>query len=362
MMFARNRIPVRCLCLIACAVLILGACGKKEEAEPAPVVQPVKVLNVGGVESGNLIFPGTVDAGEKAALSFRVKGRLIELPIVEGQDVKKNQLIAQLDPRDYRIAVEEAQAQYQKAEADYRRYQTLYEKDAVPVADFDYKRSQRDVTKARLDEAKRDLGYTYLRAPFTGTIGSRYVENFMDVQPNEIIVDLNDLTNVEIRIDVPENIIKHVQEGMSADLSAMFESLPDKKYPLEVKEVGKRADSATQTFKVTLVMPQPKEISLLPGMTAQVEAVIKQKDASGNLESDVVVPAIAVVGEGDGKSYVWVVKEPEMTVHRKEVKLGEMVGTDNVHIRKGVMIGEKIVVAGMMKLHDGMQVRIWEEK
>jgi RND family efflux transporter MFP subunit len=347
---------------MACAVLVLGACRNKEEEEPAPAVQPVKVLNAGGMESGSLIFPGTVDAGKKAALSFRVKGRLIELPIVEGENVKKDQLIARLDPLDYRIAVEEAQAQFQKADADYQRYQTLYEKDAVPVADFDFKRSQRDVTRARLDEAKRDLGYTYLRAPFAGTIGNRYVENFMDVTPNEIIVDLNDVTTVEISVDVPENIVKQFREGMSADIFAMFETMPDKKFPLEVKEMGKRADPATQTFNVTLGMPQPEELSLLPGMTAQVEAVFKQADASGKLETDVVVPAIAVVGEGDGKNYLWVVKEPEMTVHKKEVTLGEMVGTDSIHIETGVQIGEKIVVAGMMKLHDGMQVRIWEEK
>jgi len=351
-----------CFCLFVSATLILGGCGKKEVEEQAPAVRPVKVFSVGGIESGNLTFPGTVEAGEKAVMSFRVRGRLIELPIKEGQDVEKGALIGRLDPRDYQIAVEEAQAQYQKAEADYRRYQTLYEKDAVPISDFDFRRSQRDVKKARLDEAKKDLSYTYLRAPFAGSIGNRYVENFMDVQANEKIVDLNDVTKVEIKIDVPESIIKGVNAGMKAEPYAVFESVPDEKFPLKVKELSNRADPATQTFKATFVMPQPEQVQLLPGMTAQVEIWVSEADEAGKIVQDIIIPAIAVVGDESGKSYVWVVDETDMTVHKKEVKAGEMVGSEDIHIQEGLVAGEKVITAGMLKLHEGMKVRFWEEK
>jgi RND family efflux transporter MFP subunit len=365
MMVSRNRFyPVfrGCFCLFVSATLILGGCGKKEVEEQAPAVRPVKVFSVGGIESGNLTFPGTVEAGEKAVMSFRVRGRLIELPIKEGQDVEKGALIGRLDPKDYQIAVEEAQAQYQKAEADYRRYQTLYEKDAVPIADFDFRRSQRDVKKARLDEAKKDLSYTYLRAPFAGSIGNRYVENFMDVQANEKIVDLNDVTKVELKIDVPESIIKGVKAGMKAKYYAVFESVPDEKFPMEVKEVSNRADPATQTFKATFVMPQPETVKLLPGMTGQVEIWVSEADEAGKTVQDIIIPAIAVVGDESGKSYVWVVDETDMTVHKKEVKAGNVVGSDDMHIAEGLQSGEKIVTAGMMKLIEGMKVRFLEEK
>ena len=88
------------VCLLGSVVLMVGGCGKKEVEEPAPAVRPVKVFSVGGIESGKLTFPGTVEAGEKAAMSFRVPGRLIELPIKEGQDVEKGALIGRLDPKD----------------------------------------------------------------------------------------------------------------------------------------------------------------------------------------------------------------------------------------------------------------------
>ncbi len=351
-----------CLCRFVSVALILSGCGKKEVEEQAPAVRPVKVFTVGGIESGKLTFPGTVEAGEKAVLSFRVRGRLIELSIKEGQEVDKGALIGRLDPKDYQITVEEAQAQYQKAEADYKRYQTLYEKDAVPIADFDFRRAQRDVRKARLDEAKKNLSYTYLRAPFAGRIGNRYVENFMDVQANEKIVDVNDVTKVEIKIDLPESIIKGVRAGMKADPYAVFESVPDEKFPLEVKEVSNRADPATQTFKATFVMPQPEKVTLLPGMTAQVEVLISETDEAGKKLQDIIIPAIAVVGDESGKSYVWVVDETDMTVHKKAVKAGEMVGSEDMHIKEGLQVGEKVVVAGMMKLTEGMKIRIWEEK
>jgi len=362
MKVARNRFHEGAVWIFVSAALIVGGCGKKEVEEPAPPVRPVKVYSVGGVESGKLTFPGTVEAGEKAAMSFRVPGRLIDLPIKEGQDVDKGALIGRLDPKDYQISVDAAQAEYQKAEADYRRYQTLYEKDAVPVADFDFRRSQRDVKKAQLDEAKKNLSYTYLRAPFAGKIGNRYVENFMDVQANEVIVDLNDVTKVEIKIDVPESIVKGVDAGMNVAPYAVFESVPDEKFPLEVKEVSNRADPATQTFKATLVMPQPETVTLLPGMTAQVEVWVSEADETGKTLQDITIPAIAVVGDETGKSYVWVVDETDMTVHRKEVKAGEMVGSQDIHIRKGLEAGEKVVTAGMLKLQEGMKVRFWEEK
>jgi RND family efflux transporter MFP subunit len=341
---------------------MVGGCSKKEVEEPAPVVRPVKVFSVGGMESGKLTFPGTVEAGEKAAMSFRVPGRLIELPIKEGQDVDKGALIGRLDPKDYQIAVNAAQAEYQKAEADYRRYQALYEKDAVPVADFDFRRSQRDVKRAQLDEAKKNLSYTYLRAPFAGRIGNRYVENFMDVKANEVIVDLNDVTKVEIKIDIPESIIKGVNTGMKAEPYAVFESVPDQRFPLTVKEVSNRADPATQTFKATLVMPQPDTVRLLPGMTAQVEIWVSEADEAGKKLQDIVIPAIAVMGDEGGKQYVWVVKPDEKKVHKREVKVGEMVGTEDIHITEGLEVGEQVVVAGMKKLFEGMKVRIWEEE
>ena len=341
--------------------LISISCGE-EQADAPPVVKPVKTIKVAGFGEGEITFPAQVEAGEKVLMSFRVSGRIIELPVREGEEIRRGQLIARLDPKDYQIAVNQARAEYNKAEADLKRYQKLYEKDAVPLADLDLRISQRDVTKAQLDEAEKNLTYTYMRAPFTGRIGRRYVENFMDVRSNEQIVDLNDITSVEIKVDVPESIIslsRTIGDKLELKNFAEFETAPGKQYQLQIKEVSNRADPLTQTFEVTLTMPQPDDIALLPGMNALVRLEAKIK-SDVDFDARIRIPAIAVMGADDEGSYVWTIKKEDMTVHRTRVELGQMSGQENIFITDGLMGGELLVVAGMKSLQEGMKVQLWK--
>ena len=346
--------------LIAVNVAAAG-CGKKQEEVREPVIRPVKTITVGGVASGEFVLPATVEAGEKALLSFRVSGRLIELPVEEGQTVEKGDLIARLDPVDFEIAVAEAQAMFTKAESDHRRYQQLYEKNAVPLSDLELRRSQRDVTKAKLDEARQNLQYTYLRAPFGGQIGRRYVENYMDVNAQDEIVDLNDVNNVEIIVNVAENLMKVVRQGAVSESFSVFDAAPGIDFPLEVKEVANRADPETQTFRVTFSMPQPDEFNLLPGMTAEVKIVITQVVQDVEVQT-ISIPAVAVLSDEDGDNFVYVVDKASMTVKKQIVEVGRMSGLEDILILDGLAGGETIVVAGLTKLRDGMRVRLWDEQ
>jgi RND family efflux transporter MFP subunit len=345
----------------ALAVVAFAGCGKKQAEEPAPVVRPVKTMVVGGITTGEVRFPATVEAGEKALLSFRVSGRLIELPVDEGMPVKKDQLIARLDPEDFQIAIDEARANFTKASSDYKRYQQLYEKNAIPLAELELRRSQRDVTKARLDEAKRNLGFTYLRAPFDGQIGRRYVENHMDVRAQEEIVDLNDVTTVEIIFDVAENLVKGLKAGWKVDVFALFDAAPDKRFPLTMKEVATRADPTTQTFKATFVMPQPEDFRLLPGMTAEAVAVITAVGEITEMER-ITIPAIAVMGDADNEAYVWTIDSNDMTVHKQIVSVGPMTGTTDIIILEGLGVGDIIAIGGVTQLQEGMEIRFWEDQ
>jgi RND family efflux transporter MFP subunit len=347
------------IAVFICTIII--GCGE-EQADAPPVVKPVKTVTVTGFGEGDITFPATVEAGEKVLMSFRVSGRIIELPVREGEEIRRGQLIARLDPKDYQIAVNQARAEYNKAEADLKRFQKLYEKDAVPLADLDLRISQRDVTKAQLEEAEKNLTYTYMRAPFTGRIGRRYVENYMDVMSNEQIVDLNDITSVEIKVDVPESIIslsRTLGDKIELKNFAEFETAPGKQYPLQIKEVSNRADPLTQTFVVTLKMPQPDDIALLPGMNALVRLEAKIK-SEVNFDARIRIPAIAVMGADDEGSYVWVVNQQDMSVHRTIVELGQMSGTDGIFITDGLIGGELLVIAGMKSLQEGMKVQLWK--
>jgi len=354
---------ISCL-LITAATLLVSGCGQKEQEDGGPIVRPVKTAVVAGFHEGEFTFPATVEAGRKMVVSFRVPGRIIELPIKEGQDVKEGQLIARLDPKDYQIAVDEERASFTRATADFDRYKTLYEKDAVPLADLDLKRSQRDVAQAKLNEAEKNLSYTYLRASFDGTIGNRYVENFMDIKVQEQIVDLNNTDIVEIKINAPENLVsslRNFERQLEVKSYAEFASAAGKQYELTLKELSARADPQTQTFQITFQMPQPDDITLLPGMSAKVRLIATAR-AGAEITVPVAVPAIAVIGGETGGNYVWVVKADDMTVHKVDVVVGQLKGTDEIEIEDGLEGGEFIVVAGMKVLTEGMKVRFWDEQ
>lgn len=350
-------------CVFLAAGIFLAGCGKKEVAEGPEPVRPVKTIVVGGLGSGVLTYPGTVEAGEKAALSFRVSGRLTNLNVDEGQAVKKGQVIAQLDPKDYQIALQEAKAENVKAVSDYNRYQDLFARNAVSLADLELRRSQRDVTAARLEQAEKNLDYTTLRAPFDGIIGRKYVQNFMDVKAQQEIVDLNDVNNVEIKFDVPESILKQIQGEIKAKVFARFPTTPGKEYPLEFKEIGARADPTTRTFEVTFLMPNPEEVTLLPGMTGEV--VIKLSVSDEGLAaalSRITIPAIAVMGDAEGDGFVWIVDKETMTVHKQPVELGPLSGDSGIRIVAGLEGGETVVVAGLTSLREGQKVWLWGSK
>jgi len=357
----RSRI-LRAAVLLACFSFVISGCGKKKE-EKKEIIRPVKTVLVQGPQEYVRNYPGKVQGSQRVEMSFRqVSGPLIELPVKEGDQVTKGQLLAKIDPRDYRIAYTKAKAEYDKAESDYNRYMALYEEDAVPLADLELNRANRDVAKSRLDDATAALKDTELKAPFEGLIGKRYVENFQEVMANQPIVNLQDISKVEVVIDLPEGLVALMGKEEKDDpyeLFATFDTAPDKKYPLKLKEFAAKADPTTQTYRATFIMDQPKDIAVLPGMTSTVRAEMKP-----GAESDLAVialPSSAVFTEADGGSYVWIVDPENNTVHARKVELGGLFGKNSIQTKSGVKMGDRVVTAGVNTLREGMKVHLIDE-
>jgi RND family efflux transporter MFP subunit len=187
------------------------------------------------------------------------------------------------------------------------------------------------------------------------------VDNFQDVRPKQPILALEDVSQVEILIDVAENVmaVARREGGQAIEAVAVFPSAPDKKFPLELKEYATKADDATQTYQVVLQMPQPEGVNIFPGMTATVTVGLAQ---NVSLDKLVVIPAIAVLAEPNGKSFVWVVDKKELTVHKQQVTVGMISGSENIDVKEGLEGGETIAVAGILQLQEGMKVRLWDQQ
>jgi multidrug efflux pump subunit AcrA (membrane-fusion protein) len=120
-----------------------------------------------------------------------------------------------------------------------------------------------------------------------------------------------------------------------------------------MSELAAQADPRTQTYQATLIMPQPEGVNILPGMTALVSARV---DAELD-DAPVVVPAVAVAGDDSGSAHVWVLDQDAMTVHKRDVTTGNLVGTDRIRIVNGLGDGEMIAVSAVSRLREGMAVR-----
>jgi RND family efflux transporter MFP subunit len=349
------------LLLLMLFALLLGGCKEKEEVEAPEPIRPVKLHTVKvGMQELQMSLPGRVRAARRSELSFKVSGPLEELPIEEGQVVKKGDLIAQILKRDFETAITEAKARELEAEQQYNRYKELYAKRQVSKADFDRYRASRDVARAQLEDAQNALKDTTLVAPFDGVIAKRYVENFQKVQEKESIVYLQLIDKLEILIDVPELMMAQFTQSGDAVITAEFDSAPGNTYDLTVKEYSTDADPATQTYQVVLAMDQPGEVNILPGMTAKVTAVTGDQQTAGT--GGVIIPAIAVFNGSDEKEFVWVYNPESKTVNKTQVIVGPLEGSKNIIVSEGLNDGEMIVIAGASKLQEGMQVRPWENQ
>ena len=337
--------------------VVLSGCGRDKVVERAPVVRAVKVVTVGGDSAQSRAFPGMVEASDQVDLSFRVGGPLIEFPVLEGDFVTKGQMAARIDPRDYRIRLDAARAEVERAEADFRRYSALYEKDAVSKAQLDQALAARDVARAQEEDAAANLDDTYLRAPFSGRIAEAFVENFQDVTAREPILSLISVTQVKIVVDIPENLVARFKATQrESRFVARFDAAPGQEFAARPSEVATQADPRTQSFRVTFTLPQPEGINVLPGMTA---TVVRYPPPGESIE--IVVPAVAIFADETGSPHVWIVDRATGAVERRSVRTGKLSDTDSIVVLEGLVLGEDVAVSAVSRIRDGMTVRPIEE-
>ena len=352
---------------ISLALLALVACGDDRQAAPEPASRPVKVFVVEGSEVDAVrSFPGKVDASQRAKLAFRVGGQLQELPVKEGDLVKKGQVLARLDPTDYKLILEDRQARFDNTERNFKRAKDLVADGNISRLDFDRMEAEYRSASAALSQAKKDLEYTVLIAPFAGRVAQRDVENFEEVMAKQTVMWLQNIDQLDIVINLPESVVRSVRGGVSREVgdgeeghtspavraTAQFEGRGDQTFPLKPKEIATKADPQTQTFRATFTMAAPTKFTVLPGMTA---TVLLDLSELVTYESVKWVPARAVQADSGLNPRVWLLNPETMTVSSRPVSIGRMSGS-MIEITDGLAGGEEIVAVGAPYLAQGMRV------
>jgi RND family efflux transporter MFP subunit len=347
---------------VVCIGLFAGGCEKPPAEQPA-VVRPVKILTIqAGGSAAQREYPATIKATQQADMGFEVPGRMEEFLVNEGQRVKKGDLLARLDDRDYQYELEKARANQRKALADLNRSLSIYRQDqgAISRGAIDSDRRAKEVTDAAVQQAEKAVEDTLLRAPFDGYVARKLVKDFANVQAKEPVLILQDISELEVEVSVPERDM--VGRERMNDLDALtarlkpevsITSIPGRRFPARIKEIATTADPDTRTFQVTLIFDPPDDVSILPGMTARVRTRV----VNG---TGIRVPVSAVVSNTQYQAIVWKVDPATMTVTPVRVEMGDMQGNE-VEISSGLQDGDEIAVSGLDYLQDGMQVRRFDD-
>jgi len=348
-----SRIPVPLIAVMMAA--ILSACGQEAEA-PADVVKTARIETVQAAANGSVRqFVGRVEAAQTVDIAFQVGGRLERFPVEEGQEVSEGDLIAQLELQDFRRAVRQAEVKLEQSRSDLSRQESLFERNAAPQVALENARTAYDLAEVGLDQARQNLEYATLTAPFDGFISRKFIDNFTSVQPGAPIARLQDSSELRVAFNVPEDLIALVNEA-DVVVRASFPFLPERSFPLEYRELVGEPDQASQTYRVLMALPAEIEANILPGMTANVTALVNAKTDFASNAGAVRVPVGALADAPSGGYAVWVYQGDTGAVTRRTVETGDLTNGEII-VTAGLSPGERIITAGVNGLVEGMRVR-----
>lgn len=299
-----------------------------QQATPTPQWRTTRVTR-GDVRQA-LTVPGEVVAAVTQALSFSASGRLIELNVRAGDQVTQGQVLAGIDPEPLKLALAQAQLDYQvKREALNKLKRTL------PADATDVKRAEIELMSAEtaLKKAQTDLTNAVLIAPLNGRVMSVSGKVGDMVAANATVIELADLTRIEVQASVGQQDVVAVQAGQSAVVT--FDARPGETFTGKVSRIVPRRASTSGAVTYTVFLAVDKTPSgLLPGMTADAEIIVAER------KNVLILPRRSVRATSNSTINLAVLQDGRLV--NRSVRIG-LVGDLNVEILSGLQEGEQVV-------------------
>jgi RND family efflux transporter MFP subunit len=359
--------PAPRLAAVMLTTFLLVACGDEAPPEKKEIVRPVKLMTIDVDGDGTTReYPGKVEATQSVELGFEVPGKIAELPISDGLAVKKGALLGRLDDADYVAARDSAEARRKASQSAYERAKRIFDQGAGSQAEVDSTLRDIDVARQELKKAQKALEDTALKAPFSGKVSRKIADNFQNVQAKQAILLLEDISSLEIDVNVPEQDFVRMRTGISLEernklvkTEIEVSTVSDRRFPARLISFETSADPVTRTYLATFAFDRPQDVNVLPGMTAKVVLNIPAKMLK-EAGTGLLIPAAAVVVDTDGSAYVWRYDSTSSQVSRATVTVGDM-SAASIQVLSGLQGGDRIAVSGAAHLLEGMKVRPLDE-
>ncbi|AXI03147.1 MdtA/MuxA family multidrug efflux RND transporter periplasmic adaptor subunit [Aquirhabdus parva] len=333
--------------------------------QPMPV--QTKVLTSGDL---NVYIEalGSVVPRSSVTVHPRVDGELISVNFNEGQIVKKGDLLLQIDPRPYQVALTQAEGQLARDQAqligarqDLVRYQSLVKQGSVSQQQVDQQQAlvkQYEGTvksdQGQVDSARLNLTYSRVTAPVSGRLGLRQVDvgNIVHASDANGVVVINQFQPINVTYSIPEDnvqsVLKQVHNGKTLSVDALDRAQKNKLDSGVLKSLDNGIDATTGTLKLKAEFANTSE-NLYPNQFVNVRMLVET-------QHDVTLLPSAAIQRGAKGTFVFVVNG-DSTVEARPVTLGSVDG-DNTGVISGVKAGEQVVFDGADKLKDGGKVKV----
>ena len=317
---------------------------KAEDRKPPAVLVEVTEIVLGPIERV-LATSSSLEAEQEVRVIARIANRVVRLLVEEGDLVVKNQLLAQLEDDIQKSALLKAENQTAKAGKEFQRQESLFQQNLISEQVFQDSRYDLRQLELSLEDAKRELGYTEIRAPIAGTIARRFLKLGDEVSHGQHLFDIVDFNSIVARLFVPEKELGALKIGQEVRVTA--NAFPNQLFKAYVDRISPIVEAGAGMIKVTVAF---KDIgSLRPGMSVNASIVVETKPDA------VLVPKQALAYDGD-RQYVFRLK-PGRQVERIQIDPG-LEDAFMMEAKSEIQPGDQIVVAGQTGLKDGARVRL----
>lgn len=332
------------------SVLLLGGCARRTAVPET--VRPVKVETASRAGFIDKDFAGMATPDDVVNLAFKLSGQLLDIPVADGEHVRRGALLAELDPRDIQLRVDADRSAYREASSQLQRMRRLLEHEAVSRQDYEAAQTRYAQARSAYENALDMLKETKLRAPFSGVIERKFVDNYERVQAGQSILRLVNPITTTVKFTLPESGLATLKDSTTR-FTVEFDNYRGAVFAARLKDyIQTSSDASGFPVSLTLLQVDTVRYRISPGMSC----IVRMQSAESFPEA-VSVPVSAVYAPAQGGDYVWVVGSDDR-VGLRPVTLGELFGRDRVIVDSGVEPGERIVTAGVYQLRAGEQVRI----
>ena len=282
-------------------------------------------------------------------LSFRVGGPINRFDVYAGNYYKKGDIIAEIDPRDFRIRRERAEALYNQAKSEFERIESLYDKNNISASSYEKAKADYVSAKTSFETAANELEDSRLVAPFNGYVSDVYIEKYQDVKASQPVISLVDIDLIKIEAYVPQDIAFNSKDLQEATLQ--FDAIPGKDYNARIVEISKNTTSNNLSYLLTAILPN-KDGKLLSGMSGRIFFNLSHAE----IPSAVKIPQTALCHRPTEGDYVWVIDTQTKKANKRKVTTGELLPEGFVCITEGLIENETVATSSLRFLSDGMIV------